>query len=96
MKTALDGLIEELEAGTWRPAQDSPRRFAQTAERRSTPDSPTTPLPSRHEPDAVVACGSPHCAGWYEVAPGVKIHPPKSSEEWKEWLIRWEPQGKVQ
>lgn len=27
-------------------------------------------------------CGSPHCAGCYEVAPGVRIHPPKSGKGW--------------
>ena len=28
------------------------------------------------------ACGSPHCAGCYEVEPGVRIHPPKSGKDW--------------
>jgi hypothetical protein len=27
-------------------------------------------------------CGSIHCAGCYEVEPGVRIHPPKSGEGW--------------
>jgi hypothetical protein len=46
--------------------------------------------------DGEAACGSRHCAGCYEVGPGVRIHPPKSSEDWKEWLLKWEPNGRVQ
>lgn len=48
------------------------------------------------KPMAVAACGLPACAGCYEVEPGVRLHPPKSSENWKEWLLKWEPKGKVQ
>jgi hypothetical protein len=51
---------------------------------------------SAQKPIAVAACGSPYCAGCYEAEPGVRIHPPKSSEEWKEWLLKWEPKGRVQ
>ena len=40
---------------------------------------------------ATAPCGSPHCAGCYEVKPGKRIHPPKPSEEWLEWLARWRP-----
>jgi hypothetical protein len=46
--------------------------------------------------DGIAVCGSVHCAGCYEVEPGVWIHPPKSSEEWKEWLLKWEQKGRVQ
>ena len=42
------------------------------------------------------ACGSPSCAGCYEVEPGVRLHPPRSGPEWKEWLLKWDPKGKVQ
>jgi len=42
------------------------------------------------------ACGSLHCAGCYEVEPGKRIHPPKCSKEWREWLLKWEPKGRVQ
>jgi hypothetical protein len=48
------------------------------------------------EPNAVPACGLPHCAGCYDVGDGRRIHPPKSSEDWKEWLLKWEPKGHVQ
>lgn len=52
--------------------------------------------PEQEKPGDVAACGSPHCAGCYEVEPGVWIHPPKSGEDWKEWLLKWKPKGKVQ
>jgi hypothetical protein len=38
-------------------------------------------------------CDSPDCAGCYEVGDGKKIHPPKVSREWLEWLVQWEPKG---
>jgi hypothetical protein len=44
----------------------------------------------------VVSCGSPVCAGCYEVAPGVRIHPPKSGEGYRERLERWETKGRLQ
>jgi hypothetical protein len=34
-------------------------------------------------------CGSPHCAGCYDVGDGRKIHPPKCGESflrWRAWL----------
>jgi hypothetical protein len=42
----------------------------------------------------VAPCGSPHCAGCYEVAPGVRLHPPKASPAWLAWLARWSPSEK--
>lgn len=50
----------------------------------------------RGKSESIADCGSPHCSGCYEVAPDVRVHPPKTSEEWKEWLLKWEPKGKVQ
>jgi hypothetical protein len=44
----------------------------------------------------VARCGSPHCAGCYEVEPSVWIHPPKCSEQYRKWLERWEAKGQVQ
>jgi hypothetical protein len=41
-------------------------------------------------------CGSPHCAGCYEVQLGVRIHPPKCGEDYRAWLERWEFKGRVQ
>lgn len=38
-------------------------------------------------------CGSPHCSGCYEIEPGRRIHPPRSSREWLAWLERWQPKG---
>jgi len=44
----------------------------------------------------LAACGSPHCAGCYDVGDGTKIHPPKIGEDYRKWLERWESKGKVQ
>jgi hypothetical protein len=62
-----------------------------------------TPVKTPHEQraearqEAVFApCGSPHCAGCYEVAPGVRIHPPKCGEDYREWLERWEAKSRLQ
>jgi hypothetical protein len=44
--------------------------------------------------EATAPCGLPHCAGCYEVEPGRRLHPPKSSEEWLEWLAKWQPREK--
>ena len=35
--------------------------------------------------------GPERCGGCYEVSPGVHLHPPKVSEEWKAWLTKWQP-----
>jgi hypothetical protein len=45
---------------------------------------------------ATAPCGSPHCAGCYEVGPGVRIHPPKCGKEYRAWLERWEAKGRPQ
>jgi hypothetical protein len=51
------------------------------------------PIAEAQESSVSAACGSPHCAGCYEVAPGVLIHPPKCSEDYLAWLERWEAKG---
>jgi len=35
--------------------------------------------------------GPERCGGCYEVSPGVHLHPPKVSEDWKAWLAKWQP-----
>ena len=42
------------------------------------------------------ACGSPQCAGCYEVEPGVRIHPPKCGDDYRKLLERWEAKGRTQ
>lgn len=50
-----------------------------------------------HSTDAqYAACGSPSCAGCYEVGDGKKIHPPKCGHGYSDWLKRWEPKGRKQ
>lgn len=48
------------------------------------------------QPVQRASCGSPRCAGCYEVEPGVRIHPPKCGENYCVWLEQWEAKGKVQ
>ena len=46
------------------------------------------------EPSELAPCGSPHCGGCYEVAPGARLHPPKISPEWQSRFEKWQPKGK--
>ncbi len=51
----------------------------------------------RERPNQSLApCGSPRCAGCYEVEPGRRIHPPKASRDWLTWLEQWQPKGPSQ
>lgn len=34
--------------------------------------------------------GPEKCTGCYSVAPGIAIHPPKCSQDWLDWLRRWQ------
>ena len=45
------------------------------------------------EASKLAPCGSPHCGGCYEVAPGVRLHPPKVSPEWTAYLQRCRKKG---
>jgi hypothetical protein len=44
----------------------------------------------------LAACGSPRCAGCYDVGDGRKIHPPKCGGYYRKWLERWEAKGRLQ
>jgi hypothetical protein len=80
MKSALDSLIEELEAETWQSSHAG----------RTQVQEPTLPVV------LLAACRSPHCAGCYDVGDGRKIHPPKCGEGYRTWLERWKPKDKSQ
>jgi hypothetical protein len=43
-----------------------------------------------------LSCGSPQCAGCYDVGDGRKIHPPKCGQDYLDWLKKWEAGGAVQ
>lgn len=63
------------------------------------PPTSSVPAPSRIDPsqsEQSALCGSPCCSGCYEIEPGMRIHPPKSGEDWKQWLLKWEPKGRMQ
>ena len=60
------------------------------------PDAPRLVEQLRARREEVIAalrelapCGSPYCAGCYDVGEGRKIHPPRCGEaflRWREWL----------
>jgi hypothetical protein len=80
--------------GSPQPASDEPRPAAHMPHPTSIPvESGIAPL---SQPEQAALCGSPKCAGCYEVQPGVRIHPPNSGQDRKEWLSKWEPKGRVQ
>jgi hypothetical protein len=79
----------------------------ETVVKKLSPVSPVSPAVSGGPPEvlappaaitaavpSLAACGQPYCAGCYEVEPGRHIHPPKTSQEWLNWLARWNrPKG---
>lgn len=80
-------------AGSPEPAKDERKPAAY--QRRTS----SVPVASRIDPSQAeksVLCGSPHCSGCYEIELGVRIHPPECGEGWKEWLLKWEPKGRIQ
>jgi uncharacterized protein CbrC (UPF0167 family) len=77
-------------------ALNSPKRPEAQGQRITEPLREVKISPEPMQSQNRAACGSVHCVGCYEVEPGVRIHPPTSSEEWKEWLLKWVPKGKVQ
>ena len=38
--------------------------------------------------------GQGKCSGCYLAAPGVHLHPPRSSANWRQWLEGWKLSGK--
>ncbi|MBI1955897.1 MAG: hypothetical protein HYS38_05840 [Acidobacteria bacterium] len=65
---------------------------AMTARRKESaklePESSETPAAADESSFEVAPCGSPHCGGCYEVAPGARLHPPRISPEWRAYLDR--------
>jgi hypothetical protein len=59
--------------------------------------SPTSASrPEAHGTKPLAPCGSLRCAGCYEVASGIRIHPPACGEDYRAWLERWEAKGRLQ
>jgi len=50
----------------------------------------------QHPEVLLAACGSPACAGCYDVGDRKRIHPPKCGHEYLDWLKRWEARGRTQ
>ena len=50
---------------------------------------------SRGRPHGPGQCPGPtRWGGCYEVAPGIRMHPPKASEDWNAWFEKWQPDGR--
>ena len=62
--------------------------------RENTPASVVRPEAKRMEEEA--ACGSPQCAGCYDVGEGRKIHPPRCGEGFLRWRAWMEGKGQIQ
>lgn len=61
---------------------DAPRLVEELRSRR---EEIVTALRERDK----VSCGSPDCAGCYDIGDGRKIHPPRASQEWLERQNKW-------
>jgi hypothetical protein len=71
-----------------------------------TPDAPRLVEQLRTHREEVIAalreragmapCGSPHCAGCYDVGEGRKIHPPRCGEDFLRWRAWLEGKGRPQ
>jgi len=61
--------------------------------RSSRTDVATKP---RVRPNELAPSGSSDCAGCCDVVDGKKIHPPKCSEGYRNWLLRWDGKGRIQ
>jgi hypothetical protein len=57
--------------------------------RRATTEQGTTT-----EAPGSSSCGSPKCAGCYDVGDGRKIHPPRCGEDFLRWRAWMEGKGK--
>jgi hypothetical protein len=92
-KTVVERALRALAAiGAVRPMLPEPsREMREPADRASA-----NPVKAESGTSAGAPCGSPHCAGCYDVGDGRKIHPPKCGEEYRKWLERWQPKGKPQ
>jgi hypothetical protein len=69
-----------------------------SAETRPTPAPARAPVIRAEELKGgeLAPCGSSDCAGCYDVGDGKRIHPPKIGDEYRNWLLRWEGNGKIQ
>jgi hypothetical protein len=61
-------------------AARSPKRQVDKLIKREDNHPRTASAPVQAQQSSL--CGSPYCAGCYEVERGVRIHPPKSGKDW--------------
>ena len=92
-KVVIERALRALaEIGAARPmVPELPREMPEPAN-----PAPANPVKVESSPATAALCGSPDCAGCYNVGEGKKIHPPKCGEGYREWLLKWEAKGRVQ
>ncbi len=77
-------------------ARSTSRRVCPTPAEHTGQDAGQDMGALKAQRDGAPPCGSPHCAGCYDVGDGRKIHPPKIGEDYRKWLECWKPKGKPQ
>jgi len=92
MKTALDGLIEALEAGAWTPPTRTGDRPPASRVAEAAPDRQKSPSVCWH------CLGERQCSciSCAEGATGDQLIAPCVVCRSSEWLRRWEAKGKLQ
>jgi len=86
LEIALRAATSNESQGEQRPVRPEPNRVPLASK----------PIVGPQENSTSATCGSPDCAGCYEVEPGVRIHPPKCGESYREWFERWDAKGRLQ
>jgi len=89
--------LDAPNAGCSAEARPAPAPVPVSAPIASPVPKPANAIEARESKrEELSACGSPNCAGCYDVGDGRKIHPPKCSEEYLAWHEKWEAKGKIQ
>jgi len=89
MKSALDALVEALEANTWALPQSTGEERESNASQPRTVPALAAPRFDASGADKLAPCGFPDCAGCYDLGDGRRIHPLKCGQEflrWRAWL----------
>jgi hypothetical protein len=83
--------------GTSQSVYSDPRPDPRASSKRVANETFPSPVEVAARPQphskALAPCGSPHCAGCYDVGDGGKIHPPKCGKDFLTWFTEWEGKG---
>ncbi len=79
----------------WRPREAGGSEMLETLRERK--EEILSVLQSRQRRTGYGLCPGPKfCVGCYEIGEGHRIHPPKATEAWAQWLEQWQPKGRMQ